>query len=60
MRRVTEGVWHTGRAKRLLRAAALRILGGINAALVVMLGAFGAHGLKARMTAEMLYSVEVQ
>ncbi|MDH5513339.1 MAG: DUF423 domain-containing protein [Gammaproteobacteria bacterium] len=30
------------------------ILGGINAALVVMLGAFGAHGLKARITAEML------
>ena len=30
------------------------ILGGINAVLVVMLGAFGAHGLKARMTAEML------
>jgi uncharacterized membrane protein YgdD (TMEM256/DUF423 family) len=30
------------------------ILGGINAALVVMLGAFGAHGLKARLTAEML------
>jgi uncharacterized membrane protein YgdD (TMEM256/DUF423 family) len=30
------------------------ILGGINAALVVLLGAFGAHGLKARMTAEML------
>ena len=30
------------------------ILGGINAALVVMLGAFGAHGLKARMTVEML------
>ena len=30
------------------------ILGGINAALVVMLGAFGAHGLKTRMTAEML------
>ncbi len=30
------------------------ILGGINAALVVMLGAFGAHGLKARMSAEML------
>ncbi len=30
------------------------ILGGINAALVVMLGAFGAHSLKARMTAEML------
>ena len=30
------------------------ILGGINAVLVVLLGAFGAHGLKARMTAEML------
>ena len=30
------------------------ILGGINAALVVMLGAFGTHGLKARMTVEML------
>jgi uncharacterized membrane protein YgdD (TMEM256/DUF423 family) len=30
------------------------ILGGINAAVVVLLGAFGAHGLKARMTAEML------
>ena len=30
------------------------ILGGISAALVVMLGAFAAHGLKARMTAEML------
>jgi uncharacterized membrane protein YgdD (TMEM256/DUF423 family) len=30
------------------------ILGGINAALVVMLGAFGAHGLKAKLTAEML------
>jgi uncharacterized membrane protein YgdD (TMEM256/DUF423 family) len=30
------------------------ILGGINAALVVLFGAFGAHGLKARMTAEML------
>ena len=30
------------------------ILGSINAALVVLLGAFGAHGLKARMTAEML------
>ena len=29
-------------------------LGGINAALVVMLGAFGAHGLKAKLTAEML------
>ena len=30
------------------------ILGGLNAALAVVLGAFGAHGLKARMTAEML------
>ena len=30
------------------------ILGAINAALAVLLGAFGAHGLKARMTAEML------
>lgn len=30
------------------------ILGGINAALVVMLGAFGAHGLKAMLTADML------
>jgi uncharacterized membrane protein YgdD (TMEM256/DUF423 family) len=30
------------------------ILGGINAALVVILGAFGAHGLKAKLTAEML------
>ena len=30
------------------------ILGGINAALVVLLGAFGAHALKARLTAEML------
>jgi uncharacterized membrane protein YgdD (TMEM256/DUF423 family) len=30
------------------------ILGGLNAALVVMLGAFGAHGLKAKITAEML------
>ena len=30
------------------------ILGGINAALVVMLGAFGVHGLKAKLTAEML------
>jgi len=30
------------------------ILGGFNAALVVLLGAFGAQGLKARMTAEML------
>jgi len=30
------------------------ILGGINAALVVLLGAFGAHALKARLSAEML------
>ena len=30
------------------------ILGGINAALVVIFGAFGAHGLKARLSAEML------
>jgi uncharacterized membrane protein YgdD (TMEM256/DUF423 family) len=30
------------------------ILGGINAALVVMLGAFGAHGLKTKLTVEML------
>lgn len=30
------------------------ILGGINAAFVVMLGAFGAHGLKTKLTAEML------
>jgi len=30
------------------------IIGGFNAALVVLLGAFGAHGLKAGMTAEML------
>ncbi|GAB4507654.1 MAG: DUF423 domain-containing protein [Sulfuricaulis sp.] len=30
------------------------ILGGINAALVVMLGAFGAHGLKTRISVEML------
>ena len=30
------------------------LLGGINAALVVMLGAFGAHGLKTKLTAEML------
>lgn len=30
------------------------ILGGVNAALVVLLGAFGAHGLKARTTAELL------
>jgi uncharacterized membrane protein YgdD (TMEM256/DUF423 family) len=29
-------------------------LGGINAALVVALGAFGAHGLKARLTPDML------
>jgi len=30
------------------------MLGGINAALVVVLGAFGAHGLKARLSLDML------
>jgi uncharacterized membrane protein YgdD (TMEM256/DUF423 family) len=30
------------------------ILGGFNAALVVLLGAFGAHALKVRLSAEML------
>jgi uncharacterized membrane protein YgdD (TMEM256/DUF423 family) len=30
------------------------ILGGFNAALVVLFGAFGAHALKARLSAEML------
>jgi uncharacterized membrane protein YgdD (TMEM256/DUF423 family) len=30
------------------------ILGGINAALVVLLGAFGAHALKARLSVDML------
>ena len=30
------------------------ILGSLNAVLVVLLGAFGAHGLKAKLTAEML------
>lgn len=30
------------------------ILGGINAALVVLFGAFGAHGLKTKLTADML------
>jgi uncharacterized membrane protein YgdD (TMEM256/DUF423 family) len=30
------------------------LLGGINAALVVMLGAFGAHALKARLSVEMM------
>jgi uncharacterized membrane protein YgdD (TMEM256/DUF423 family) len=30
------------------------ILGSVNAALVVLLGAFGAHALKARLPAEML------
>jgi uncharacterized membrane protein YgdD (TMEM256/DUF423 family) len=38
----------------LQTAKVFLILGGFNAALVVLLGAFGAHGLKARMTAEML------
>ena len=35
-------------------ASVFLILGGINAALVVLLGAFGAHGLKAHVTVEML------
>ena len=35
-------------------AKLLLTLGGINAALVVMLGAFGAHGLKARLSVDML------
>ena len=30
------------------------ILGGVNAALVVLLGAFGAHALKARLSVDML------
>lgn len=30
------------------------ILGGVNAALAVMLGAFGAHGLKTKISADML------
>ena len=30
------------------------ILGGVNAALVVVLGAFGAHGLKARLSSDMM------
>ncbi len=36
-----------------LAAKSFLILGGINAALAVLLGAFGAHALKARMTTEM-------
>ncbi len=38
------------------------ILGAANAALVVILGAFGAHGLKARMTPELMtvYQTGVQ
>ncbi len=38
------------------------ILGGLNAALAVILGAFGAHALKARVSAEMLavYQTGVQ
>ncbi len=37
-------------------------LGGLNGALAVMLGAFGAHALKARLPAEMLtvYQTGVQ
>ncbi len=40
----------------------LLALGGANAALVVVLGAFGAHGLKARLSAEMMaiYQTGVQ
>jgi len=34
------------------------ILGGLNAALVVLLGAFGAHGLKSLLSAEMLVIFE--
>jgi uncharacterized membrane protein YgdD (TMEM256/DUF423 family) len=30
------------------------VLGGVNAALVVVLGAFGAHGLKTRITSDMM------
>ena len=30
------------------------VLGGVNAALVVVLGAFGAHGLKARLPGDMM------
>lgn len=30
------------------------VLGGVNAALVVVLGAFGAHGLKARISSDMM------
>lgn len=38
------------------------ILGGLNAALAVMLGAFGAHALKARLSTDMLavYQTGVQ
>ena len=38
------------------------ILGGLNAAAAVMLGAFGAHGLKTRLTPDMLavYQTGVQ
>ena len=38
------------------------VIGGINAALAVMLGAFGAHALKARLPAELLaaYQTGVQ
>jgi uncharacterized membrane protein YgdD (TMEM256/DUF423 family) len=35
-------------------AKAFLILGSVNAALVVLLGAFGAHALKARLSVEML------
>ncbi len=35
-------------------AKLLLLLGGINATLVVMLGAFGAHALKARLSVDMM------
>ena len=40
----------------------LMILGSLNAGLAVLLGAFGAHALKARLSAEMLavYQTGVQ
>jgi uncharacterized membrane protein YgdD (TMEM256/DUF423 family) len=43
-------------------AKLLLIIGGANAALVVVLGAFGAHALKARLTPEMMatYQTAIQ
>jgi uncharacterized membrane protein YgdD (TMEM256/DUF423 family) len=45
-----------------LTAKLFLILGGLNAALAVILGAFGAHALKARVSTEMLvvYQTGVQ